>query len=155
MTFTTRSVEETYTLAQRLVRALKNRKEVQGAATVLALTGNLGAGKTAFVKGMARALELPDTVTSPTFVIEKIYYLEEQPWSMLVHIDAYRLESDDELHAIGWYDAVTDPHNLIAIEWPENVALAIPDRAVTLSFEVEDETTRSITIEGIELPDVT
>lgn len=144
------SVEETQQLSRALVAYLVARPETPGTATIVALKGDLGAGKTAFVKGVAHAFALPDTVTSPTFVIEKIYYLEEQAFSLLIHIDAYRLESDDELRAIGWHETVTDPHNIVFIEWPERVAASIPRRALWLSFEVLNETTRRITFEGFD-----
>ena len=82
--------------------------------TVIALHGSLGAGKTVFVKGVAEHLGVEETVTSPTFVIEKIYKLPEgAPWKHLIHIDAYRLESEEELSSIGWNDIATDPNNLI------------------------------------------
>ncbi len=113
-------------------------------ATIVALSGDLGVGKTSYVQGVARALGVRDKVTSPTFVLEKIYNLENQKFSRLVHIDAYRLNGIEELHAIGWDDIVTDPNNLILIEWPEKVANAIPKSAIRISLEGSGES-REIT----------
>lgn len=143
--FTTHSPEETQACAHDLVRTLAQRPGIRGTSTIVALQGNLGAGKTVFVKGTARALGVTEEVTSPTFVIEKIYKLREgAPWKQLIHIDAYRLEGEEELRTIGWADIATDPNNLIVVEWPEQVGLGMPERAVWLEFETVDETTRTI-----------
>lgn len=153
--FTTKSPEETKALAARLVGMLRARPGIRGTSTIVALQGNLGAGKTVFVKGAAQALGVVDEVTSPTFVIEKIYRLPESThWKQLVHVDAYRMEGEEELKTIGWHDIATDPGNLIMIEWPEQVGLGIPERAVWLEFEAVDEHTRIIKT-NIEIPEIT
>lgn len=105
-------------------------------ATVIALSGDLGAGKTTFTQAAAVALGVEETVNSPTFVIEKIYALADQKWNRLIHIDAYRLKSADELKALGWEEVVADPSNLIIIEWPEHVAEAIPENAHRIQIEI-------------------
>jgi tRNA threonylcarbamoyl adenosine modification protein YjeE len=105
-----------------------------GSATILALSGDLGAGKTTFAQGIARSLGVAEQVTSPTFVIEKIYQLENQKFSRLIHIDAYRLNDAHELEVLGWKEITADPANLIVIEWPEKVAGLIPEDAIRLSF---------------------
>lgn len=107
-------------------------------ATVVALSGELGAGKTTFAQAMASALGVRESVTSPTFVLEKIYPLEERAFARLVHIDAYRLQSPDALKALGWGELLQDPSNLIVIEWPENVAHAIPPSAIHVRFDIVD-----------------
>ncbi len=148
MEFFSHSLEDTGKFARAVKAWLVARPGMRGTADIIALQGNLGAGKTHFVKALARAFELSDLITSPTFVIEKIYYMEGQVFTNLIHIDAYRLESDVELHAIGWHEAATDPQNLICIEWPERVGLAVPERALWLSFEVTGETERKISATG-------
>lgn len=151
--FTTRSPEETQALARTLVEALAARPGMRGTGTIVALQGNLGAGKTVFVKGVAHALGSMEEVTSPTFVIEKIYDLPAgAPWKRLIHIDAYRLTGEDELATIGWGDIATDPNNLVMIEWPEQVGLGVPERAAWLEFVHGDERTRTIRVSNIELP---
>ncbi|KKW17427.1 MAG: Hydrolase, P-loop family [Candidatus Magasanikbacteria bacterium GW2011_GWA2_50_22] len=114
-------------------------------ATVVALFGDLGAGKTAFAKALARAYGIEDDVTSPTFVIEKIYTPAKGPFSRLIHIDAYRLNSAHDLEVLGWDELLQAPSNLILVEWPENVERAIPSDAYRISLEYVDEHTRSIT----------
>lgn len=114
-------------------------------ATLVTLTGELGAGKTSFAQGMARSLGVIEHVTSPTFVLEKIYELTGQAFARLVHIDAYRLEGGAALAPLGFDEIVRDTGNLIVLEWPERVAdaLPVPDHALTLT--VLPDTTRSLT----------
>jgi tRNA threonylcarbamoyladenosine biosynthesis protein TsaE len=104
-------------------------------ATVLALHGDLGAGKTTFVQTLAHALGVGEPVTSPTFVIRKDYPLSGA-WDLLVHIDAYRLDEPAELARLGFAELLTLPNTLICIEWAERVAELLPDTATHLSFTV-------------------
>ncbi len=117
-------------------------------AVVLALTGDLGAGKTAFVKAIAKRLGVEEHVTSPTFVIMKTYDTQQtmdEGFKSLTHIDAYRLESAHELEVLGWSELLADPDALIAVEWPEKVPGAMPTSAHHFVFEHVDENTRKIT----------
>ena len=115
---------------------------VQG--TVLALHGDLGAGKTTFVQTIARELGITETVTSPTFVIMKKYTLLDQSFRALIHIDAYRLKDSHELEILGWDELAAEPENIICIEWPERVESVIPETAQHITFTFVDENTRSI-----------
>jgi len=108
-------------------------------ATVVTLSGVLGAGKTTFAQGVAKALGVEEIVTSPTFVIEKIYALQDQKFARLIHIDAYRLKGAHELEVLGWKELLADSGNLILLEWPEKVAEAIPADATRISFEINGE----------------
>lgn len=108
-------------------------------ATVLALSGELGAGKTTFVQGIARALGVEESVTSPTFVIMKIYDLIDQPFKRLVHMDAYRLKGKEHLRVLGWGALCADPGNLICIEWPEKIEGAIPADAIPVTLRYSGE----------------
>ena len=147
MEYITNSAEETELLAERFVRSLFDRPGIQGNATIVGLRGELGAGKTTFMKGAARALDLTEHITSPTYVIEKVYDLPETcPFDRLIHIDAYRLESGDELAAIGFNEQLTNPRHLVFVEWPEMVETVIPLRAGEISFEVLDGNARKIVI---------
>ncbi len=146
-TITTHSPEETEELAAKIISSFEREGGIRGTSTILALQGNLGAGKTVFVKGVGKYFNLEETVTSPTFVIQKMYNLPEGcAWKRLVHIDAYRLEGEEELSSIKWGNIATDPHNLIIMEWPEQVGLGVPERALWIEFETVDDTTRVIHI---------
>ncbi len=124
----------------------------QKTATVVGLYGELGAGKTTFTKALAEALGVTQTVTSPTFVIEKIYKLSDQNigkksnkiFRHLIHIDAYRLEESSELTALGFETIVADPQNLIIIEWAQNIEDILPKDVKKINFSVTGEHTRDI-----------
>lgn len=135
---------------EALVTPLLNFFHPQQTATVVALHGDLGAGKTAFAKMTAKILGIFDEVTSPTFVIEKVYEMASPhfPWKHFIHIDAYRLESPEEVVTLGWEKKIANPANLIFIEWPEKIADFLPSHAHHLYFTFIDETTRTIEIPG-------
>lgn len=106
----------------------------RGTATLVTLSGELGAGKTAFAKAVAHVLKVDGVVTSPTFVLEKIYKLENSPFKRLIHIDAYRLESGEGLASLGFDECMGDSGNLILLEWPEKVAEALPKPAMRIAL---------------------
>lgn len=141
MEFVTHSREETEALGGRLADALDRGR-------VVAFTGDLGAGKTAFVSGMARALGVEERVTSPTFTIVNEYEGGRLP---LFHFDMYRLDSADELFHIGWEDYLARG-GVCAVEWSENVADALEEGAVSVEIRRGTaENQRIIAIEGVSL----
>ncbi|MFZ2522038.1 MAG: tRNA (adenosine(37)-N6)-threonylcarbamoyltransferase complex ATPase subunit type 1 TsaE [Minisyncoccia bacterium] len=151
MIYTSKSLEETEEIAMEFLKGISPKTTY---ATVVGLYGNLGAGKTAFTKAVAKVLGVPDTVTSPTFVIMKAYELSHfdtftpstLTFDFLVHIDAYRLEKEEELLHLGWKEIISDPSNLIFIEWPERVSGIIPDH-IKIKFDtLPNENSREIEI---------
>lgn len=115
-------------------------------ATLVTLSGELGAGKTAFTKAVARAFGVEDIVNSPTFILEKIYQLrgETPKFKRLVHIDAYRLEKESDLAPLGFDELMQNRDNLILFEWPEKVVDALPEPTVRISIAVQDDGSRII-----------
>ena len=110
---------------------------------VLCLYGELGAGKTAFVRGLASGLGITATVSSPTFTI-----VNEYPGTPeLIHFDMYRLRGSDELFDIGWEDYLSR-HAILVVEWSENVEDAFTGSEIVIRFEKRSETERLITVEG-------
>lgn len=141
MQYITHSPDETRALGRTLAQAL------QGGA-VVAFTGDLGAGKTAFVSGMAEGLGIEERVTSPTFTIVNEYEGGRLP---LFHFDMYRLGSADELFHIGWEDYLAR-NGVCAVEWSENVDEALDGDSIRVDISRgEDDNTRIITIEGVAL----
>ena len=141
MQYITHSPDETRALGRTLAQAL------QGGA-VVAFTGDLGAGKTAFVSGMAGGLGIEERVTSPTFTIVNEYEGGRLP---LFHFDMYRLGSADELFHIGWEDYLAR-NGVCAVEWSENVDEALDGDTIRVDISRgEDDNTRIITIEGVAL----
>lgn len=137
--FYSNSEQETEQLGQRLAAALP-------AGSVVAMYGDLGAGKTAFVRGMARGLGLSCRVSSPTFTIVNEYQGPRE----LIHFDMYRLSSAEELFEIGWEDYLRRGA-ICAVEWSENVQDAFLGDEVIVRIEKLGDTRRKITIEGAEL----
>ena len=136
MEFITNSPAETEAVGAKLAGIL-----IAGA--VIAYKGDLGAGKTAFTRGLARGLGTKESVTSPTYTIVNEYLSGRLP---LFHFDMYRLHSADELFDIGWEDYL-DRGGVCAVEWSENVADALED-PITVTIEKLGEDSRRITITG-------
>jgi tRNA threonylcarbamoyladenosine biosynthesis protein TsaE len=113
----------------------------QDRAYLLALHGDLGAGKTTFTQALGKALEIQDTMQSPTYVLMKAYAVPPPPaggWlERLVHIDAYRLDAPEELAALKPETFLHDPHTLVVVEWPERVGDALPKPDLTINFSSE------------------
>src|SRR3954468_23516340 len=140
MKHSSHSLEDTQKLATLFIENLQPGTR----ATVVGLHGDLGSGKTTFTQSVAKQLGVTDTVTSPTFVIEKIYKLSHEYFTHLIHIDAYRLESSTELLNLGWHDIELNPKHLILIEWPEKVEDILPKDMKHLYFTFVDEGTREV-----------
>ena len=136
MQFITNSPRETEELAKKLASFLQP-------GTVIAYKGDLGAGKTAFTRGLARGLGILDPVTSPTYTIVNEYLGGKMP---LFHFDMYRLGSSDELFDIGWEDYL-ERGGVCTVEWSENVADAM-ENAICITIEKTGEESRRITLEG-------
>jgi tRNA threonylcarbamoyladenosine biosynthesis protein TsaE len=136
MEFITNSPTETEAVAAALAQKL-------APGMILAYRGDLGAGKTAFTRGLARGLGYADPVTSPTYTIVNEYLGGRLP---LFHFDMYRLASSDDLWDIGWEDYL-ERGGICAVEWSENVDDAM-EQAIYVTIEKLGEDTRRITIEG-------
>ena len=136
MEFITNSTAETEDIGAALGKILT-------AGTVIAYEGDLGAGKTAFTRGLARGLGCTEQVTSPTYTIVNEYLSGRLP---LFHFDMYRLHSSDDLWDIGWEDYL-ERGGICAVEWSENVEDAM-ENAIFITIEKLGEDTRQITVEG-------
>ena len=136
MTFLTNSPLETEAVGETLAKILQP-------GTVIAYRGDLGAGKTAFTRGLAKGLGCYDMVTSPTYTIVNEYLSGKMP---LFHFDMYRLRSAEDLWDIGWEDYL-ERGGICAVEWSENVEEALEDYILVNIEKIGDES-RRITIEG-------
>lgn len=142
------ALEDTKAAAKELYRRIEERAAGRSGAAVVGLYGDLGAGKTAFSKLFAELLGIEAPVTSPTFVIQKIYPVAGDAAALFdhfIHIDAYRLGDAAELARLGWDAVVADPRNVVFVEWPERVASIMPAHdAVRLSLDPEGKRTIAI-----------
>jgi tRNA threonylcarbamoyladenosine biosynthesis protein TsaE len=146
-THTSQTLAQTEQVAHEWLAEVAREYKDSPKAFVVGLSGNLGAGKTSFTKYVARILGIHEEITSPTFVIMKIYEINNSqidktlaiPWKRLVHIDAYRLEHREELEILEWNKLIADKNNLILVEWPENVGLSQFSEFGHLVFDVHGE----------------
>ncbi len=113
--------------------------------SILSLTGDLGAGKTTFVQGLAQGLGVFSRITSPTYILLRQYPLP-QPLSFLNHLDLYRLQSTQELDPLDLPSLLHSPHHITAIEWPHLVKPLLPPHTLHLHFDTPSSHTRIITI---------
>ncbi len=147
---TINNLEELATFAKKVLTALNLKAGEKEAATVIALSGNLGAGKTTFVQLLAKELGIKEIVTSPTFTIMKNYSAgENQVFEHLVHMDAYRIDSLDELSPLRLEEILATPKTLVCIEWAEKISPILPSDTVYLSLTTVGEEIRNITILGL------
>ncbi|MES2416373.1 MAG: tRNA (adenosine(37)-N6)-threonylcarbamoyltransferase complex ATPase subunit type 1 TsaE [Patescibacteria group bacterium] len=150
-----KSPQDTEKIAKEFFESLKIQN-FKGLSTVIALSGELGAGKTTFTQALGKHLGIKKKINSPTFVIMKKYLLtkstrknfladktksvpagenfHEHFFSYLFHLDAYRLKNEKELEKLGWAEIIADPKNLILIEWPENVKKSIPKKHISIKI---------------------
>lgn len=129
-------------LPELVSELLKNEVENfsnQKKALLIELSGNLGAGKTTLTQEIARQLKIEEKITSPTFVLMKKYSINFGQFKTLVHIDAYRVENSDEISILNFPELLSNPENLILLEWPEKISDILPEEKITITLEVSGE----------------
>lgn len=134
--YLTNSESETRKFAKKLAKKLSG---------VIALTGNLGAGKTTFVQGFARGLGIKEKIISPTFVLIRQHKIPNS-LKTLFHIDLYRLENVLNISHLGLKEIIENPDNLVAIEWAEKIKKLLPKNITWISFENISETQRKVQV---------
>lgn len=138
---------ELHSAVEKTLKLLEENKQT-GQASVLVLTGDLGAGKTTFTKLLASTLGVGDEITSPTFVIMKRYECSAQntqPFMHFCHIDAYRIDDQDEMRPLRFAEVLQEPETLVCIEWGEKIMELLPPHTVTLRIEITGNQSRTIT----------
>ena len=166
--YITKSAKETMELGGFLAQKLKARNRNKKTA-VFGLEGELGAGKTTFIKGFAKALGVKEKILSPTFVLMKFYKLSKSaihplensraksrgsrvsrradlPYKLLVHIDAYRLKDHRDLLPLGIKEILENPENIVLIEWPDRVEKILPKKYIKIHIDHLEENKRKIVI---------
>ncbi len=142
---------ETGEFAQEILEELLKKDRNSG--LVLALQGELGSGKTQFVKGAASFLNITGTVTSPTFILMKRYQIEDTELirrtgiKNMYHFDCYRIKEEKEIAELDWNKIVSNPENIVFVEWPENIKGLLPDDTTNIYFEDKGEGKREIVVE--------
>jgi len=139
----TNSAEETQKLGEKLAKEIKSGKT----AVVLCLQGDLGGGKTTFLQGFAKGLNIKEKILSPTFVILKHFKIKSSEFKDFYHIDCYRINQPEDILELGFEEIISNPKNILAIEWPEKIKKTLPINAIKIKFNFINEQTRSLTIE--------
>lgn len=134
---TVNNLQETQALAIKLARQLKGGE-------VIGLIGDLGAGKTTFTQALAKALGVTAIVNSPTFVLMKVYGVDQGSIKELIHVDAYRLTQGSELENIGLTDYISRPDVLVVIEWADRIKDYLPKNTKYYHFVSTSESSREI-----------
>ena len=146
----TKNAAETVKIARVLAEKIERETIPRNRAIVLALSGNLGSGKTTFVQGFAKALGTKQIPKSPTFILMQAFSLpttnNKQQTTTLIHIDCYRLNNHREILRLGLKEILADPHNIVVIEWAEKIKKLLPKDAVWIKFEHAGGNKRHITI---------
>ena len=115
---------------------------------VITLEGELGAGKTTFMQGLAKGLGIANNIISPTFIIMRRYVLPlGRRVKMLYHIDLYRITQEKDIIDLGLPELMGDPENIVAIEWPEIMAGVLPENTIRIKIVYSGDTQRTLTIE--------
>ncbi len=130
----TNSSKETKKIGFALAFTLEKKPINSKQASVIALEGDLGSGKTTFIQGLAQGLKIKESVLSPTFVIQKDFSLQLKNFKNLYHIDAYRLKNPEELLELGFKDLIGNPENLIVIEWADKIRNILPKGVIWMKF---------------------
>jgi len=141
----TDTLSQTERLAEDLVKKILKLDNKR--AVVVALVGDLGAGKTTFVQGFAKALGVKEKITSPTFVIQKKFKIQNSKFKILIHIDAYRIDDSQEILDLGWEELLDNSKNIVLIEWAEKIKKILPKNTIWIKFGHISETERQIEIQ--------
>lgn len=136
------SPKETQQIASCFIKSLLLSKPLKKGALVVSLEGNLGAGKTEFLKGVAHGAHCHEKIASPTFVLMKRFPLKSKNFSYLWHLDCYRLEHPQDLDILGFSDLLADPRNIIFIEWGNKIKSRLPKKHWTIKFKITGARTR-------------
>ena len=159
--FLTKNAAETQKLGGKLAKTVLKMK-VGKKAFVIALEGELGGGKTTFLQGFAKGLRIKEKILSPTFVILKKFQLPScqitclpagrpiTKFKYFYHIDCYRINKPKEILDLGFKEIISNPGNIVAIEWAERIKKILPKSTAIIRFKFIDETKRKICIKGLD-----
>lgn len=141
--FFTRNQRETNRLAKILAQEIVKKSLKTKTALIIGLEGELGSGKTTFIKAFAKGLGIKKRLTSPTFVLMKNY-------RNFYHIDCYRIKSYKDILALDFEEIISNPKNIILIEWAEKVKKILPKETIWLKFEIVSNNERKIAVQKLE-----
>lgn len=149
LTLESQSIKETHELADLFIKTIFYNSEFfktvnKNKAVVISLEGNLGSGKTEFLKGIAKSLKLKERILSPTFIVMRKLNLNRNEFRALWHLDCYRVFDKKSLVEIGLNDILNDSHNLVFIEWGNKIRQLLPKKYITIKFKILSDNKRLI-----------
>ncbi|OGZ66514.1 MAG: tRNA (adenosine(37)-N6)-threonylcarbamoyltransferase complex ATPase subunit type 1 TsaE, partial [Candidatus Staskawiczbacteria bacterium RIFCSPHIGHO2_01_FULL_41_41] len=130
----TNNFKETQMVGQNFAREIL-AAGTQKNAVVLALSGDLGSGKTTFLQGFAKGLGIEEVVNSPTFIVMKRFKIYDLRFKNFYHIDCYRLDNEKDVEFLHFQEIISNPKNIVAIEWPEKIAGILPQNSISITFK--------------------
>jgi len=142
--YITKNFEETQKLGEDFAKEILRQAQDKTSTTavVLVLQGDLGGGKTTFLQGFAKGLGIKEKVLSPTYIIYRKFKIKNNKY--FYHFDCYRINKPEEILELGWNDIISDPNNIVTVEWPEKTKKYIPKTAIKIKFKFIDNNTREI-----------
>lgn len=140
--YKTQNPDETKELGKRFALKILNQKEKR----ILSLVGDLGGGKTTFLQGFAVGLGIKSRVLSPTFLIIKKFKIRHAYFNFFYHIDCYRVQTNEEILSLGFGKVISNPQNIIAVEWGDRIDKVLPPETTLINFEVFNKNKRVIKI---------
>jgi len=149
--YLTTAPRQTKRLGEILAKEVLKTKLKKG-ALIIGLKGDLGGGKTTFLQGFAKGLGIKEKILSPTFVILKKFSISKErraggvQFSNFYHIDCYRVEKPKEILDLGFKEIISNPENIVTIEWADRIDKILPEKTIIVNFEFVDQKTRKITI---------
>ena len=140
--YITSSIKETQKIAEEFAKGCA-KLSFAHRAVVVGLKGELGGGKTTFTQAFAKALGVKEKILSPTFVIFKKFKIKNKN---LYHFDCYRIKNSKEILELGFKEIISDPQNIVVIEWADNIKKILPPNTIWINFKLINTTTRGIMI---------
>ncbi|MDO8486121.1 MAG: tRNA (adenosine(37)-N6)-threonylcarbamoyltransferase complex ATPase subunit type 1 TsaE [Candidatus Staskawiczbacteria bacterium] len=141
----TNNASQTQKLGEKLAKDILRRSIGQN-ATVLGLQGDLGGGKTTFLQGFAKGLNIKEKILSPTFVLIKRFKIKNKYFKNFYHIDCYRIKNIKDIEQLDFKNIILNPENIVAIEWPERIKNILPKSTIIIKFDFIDKNKREIVI---------
>lgn len=152
--YTTKKFSETQNIGEKFVKEVLKLKP-RNSAVILELQGDLGSGKTTFLQGFAKGLGIKEKILSPTFILMKKFQIPQRKvpqnrrppslwYRYFYHVDCYRLKSEKDLEVLGFKEIISDPENIVAIEWPERISKILPQKVIYIKFKHLKENKREL-----------
>ncbi|MCX6722450.1 MAG: tRNA (adenosine(37)-N6)-threonylcarbamoyltransferase complex ATPase subunit type 1 TsaE [Candidatus Staskawiczbacteria bacterium] len=141
--YITKSYKQTQKLGLDFAKEILKLPTKNG-AVILGLQGNLGGGKTTFLQGFAKGLGIKEKILSPTFVILKHFKIKNIKFKNFYHLDCYRLKDEKDILELDFKNIISNPENIVAIEWPEKIKKVLPKNIVYIDFKFIDGNKREI-----------